>query len=96
VGTPQSASPIVELIEQLDGDARNHKRLSRQHRDLARRNIAAIAELRAWCEANGIPVDRVEAPPSNICATGEPHSHTTREDVRRCEATIVRRAARDD
>lgn len=57
MGKPPSA--INDTAQQLSDDADAHMRIARQNRDLAAKKLKLLGELRAFCEANGIPF-RVE------------------------------------
>jgi len=46
------------LVEELQDQAREHKKMERRSRDLAQRTYATLGELEAFCRAAGIPVVR--------------------------------------
>lgn len=53
--SPQSAD---QIINELEDQATEHKKLERRSHALAQRTYATIREIEAFCAANGIPVHR--------------------------------------
>lgn len=86
MANPQSAT-MQNVANHLQQNARQHKRLSQQHRDAAQRSMEQLNALLAFCRGAGITV--VLEPPGQ---PAQPQAPISREEQARRDAVARQRA----